>query len=49
MKPFKDFSDPFDFNEHAKLTLTDKNASKRLLGFKFNRSAGNNSHEEKLG
>lgn len=37
MIPRDDFSDGFDFNEHVRLTLTDKNPSDSLLGFYFER------------
>jgi uncharacterized protein YydD (DUF2326 family) len=37
MIPREDFSEGFDFDQHVRLTLTDKDPSGRLLGFQFER------------
>ena len=37
MVPREDFSDGFNFDEHVRLTLTDEDPSKSLLGFYFDR------------
>jgi len=38
MVPRADFSEKFDFDQHVRLTLTDKDPSGSLLGIRFERA-----------
>ena len=46
MIPSEDFSEGFDFQKYVRLTLTDKDPSGRLLGFKFSGSSDSNDSED---